>query len=37
VALYGVESAEYRELSAGKGLRGDRNPVTVTAAMRSRR
>ena len=37
VALYGVETAEYRELASGKGPGKNGQPVTVKFAMRSRR
>ena len=37
VALYGVETAEYRELASGKRPGKNGQPVTVKFAMRSRR
>ena len=37
VALYGMESTEYRKLAAGKALKAGGSPVTVKYAMRSSR
>jgi len=37
VALYGVETKEYKTLASGKGLGRNASAVTVKAAMRSRR
>ena len=37
VALYGVETREYRQLSKGESLGRGAGPVTVKPAMRSRR
>jgi hypothetical protein len=37
VALYGVETEEYRELASGIRVGSDRKPLFVKTAMRSRR
>jgi hypothetical protein len=37
VALYGVETAEYKRLASGKRLEGKGKPITVKYAMRSKR
>ena len=37
VALYGVETREYKELASGKKLGSSGKPMTVKAAMRTKR